>query len=208
MAKSKDGPFGKLSGKAGNLVFATWRGIPYIRTRPSKPVSNTPAQQTQRSKFGVVVSLVGDIYPVIKAGFKRPEDLPARNAAISYLMKNATRGEKPNIWIDYSSVLVSRGNLPAPGEATAEWTADNDLVIRWQYNSELPKKRADDNVLALAYFPEKEHGIWSIDGSATRKDEEIILKLPEGASDLEMHLYLGFAAPDGNDASDSVYVYI
>lgn len=205
MAKSKDGPFGKLSGKVGNLVFATWNGVPYIRTRPSKPVSNTPAQQTQRSKFGHVVAFVGEILPVIKAGFKGTE-LRERNAAISYLMKNVVRGKKPDIWIDYSSVLVARGNLPSPKEATVELTSDYDLVIRWQHNPELPKQRAADEVLALAYFPEVKQGIWSVDGSATRKDEKITLELPDTAAQKEMHVYLAFAATDGSDASDSVYV--
>lgn len=206
MAKSKDGPFGKLSGKAGNLVFATWRGIPYIRSRPSKSASNTPAQQTQRSKFGLVVKFIGRILPVIKAGFKlNVDEVPERNAAISYLMKNAVRGEKPDIWIDYSAVLIARGNLPTPKETSVERISGN-LLIQWHYNQELDKKRADDKVLALAYFPDIEQGIWSMDGSTTRNDEEIILELPESAADKEVHVYLGFAAPDGNDASDSVYL--
>lgn len=206
MAKSKDGPFGKLSGKVGNLVFATWRGIPYVRSRPSKPVSNTPAQQTQRGKFGTVVSFVGRILPVIHAGFKRNADLPERNAAISYLMKNAVRGEKPDIWIDYSAVLVARGNLPAPQEATAERTSDNNLLIQWNHNAELSDKRGDDRVLALAYFSEMEQGIWAINGEAARADGEIKLELPNTAVEKEMHVYLGFADVEENDASDSVYV--
>lgn len=69
MAKSKDGSFGKLSGKVRNLVFATWKGIPYVRSRPSCNPSNTEEQQTQRSKFGVTVKFVGRILPVINAGF-------------------------------------------------------------------------------------------------------------------------------------------
>jgi hypothetical protein len=207
MAKSKDGPFGKLSGKVGNLVFATWKGIPYIRSRPSGNPSNTKAQQTQRSKFGMVVKFVGRILPVIKAGFKwQKEQLPARNAAISYLMKNAVRGEKPDIWIDFSSVFVARGNLPPPREATAERTSDNILSIRWTYHSGLAAKRASDKVLALAYIPELKQGIWSIDGTASRDDEHIILELPDAAVQKEAHVYLAFADAEGNDASDSVYL--
>jgi len=84
MAKSKDGLFGKLSGKIGNVVMAHWRGIPYIRSRPYGNPSNTKAQQTQRSKFGMVVKFVGQILPVINAGFKwRTDEMPERNAAIS-----------------------------------------------------------------------------------------------------------------------------
>lgn len=207
MAKPKDGVFGKLSGKVGNLVFSSWRGIPYIRAKSSKPVSNTPAQQTQRSKFGLVVSFVGHILPVIKAGFKQgSKDMPERNAAISYLMKNAVRGKKPDIRIDYAAVLVGRGNLPVPQEATAERTSDNQLAFQWHYNAELSVKRASDEVLALAYFPEVQQGVWSTGDLAVRADGELTLALPESAAEKPMHVYLAFAAADGSDASDSVYL--
>lgn len=207
MAKSKDGPFGKLSGKVGNLVFASWKGIPYVRTRPSKPVSDTPAQQTQRSRFKLIVTFVGRILPVIKAGFKlRADELPERNAAISYLMTNAVRGSKPDIRIDYSAVLIARGNLPGPKEARAERTAEKNLSIQWQYDSGLGEKRAADKVLALAYFPEIMQGVWSIKGSAIRADGELTLEVPDSAARKEMHVYLAFANTDGTDASDSVYL--
>jgi hypothetical protein len=207
MAKSKDGFLGKLSGKVGNLVFATWKGVPYIRSRPSGNPSNTEAQQTQRSKFGETVKFVGRILPIIKAGFKWNTDrMPERNAAISYLMKNAVKGEKPDIWIDYPAVKVARGNLPVPQHVSAELSSDNNLVIDWTYNASLGTSRATDRVLALAYFPGIKQAVWSIDDTVVRADEQIMLELSKSAAQKEMHVYLAFADQEGNDASDSVYL--
>lgn len=132
--------------------------------------------------------------------------MPERNAAISYLMKNAVKGKKPDIWIDYPAVKVARGNLPPPKDTNAERSSDDSLVIQWSHNTAFSNKRASDKVLALAYFPETKGAVWSVDGAAVRADEELTLKLSESAAQKEMHLYLAFADQEGKDASDSVYL--
>lgn len=108
MAKSKDGFFGKLSGKIGNVVISSWKGIPYIKSKPAGNPSNTKAQQNQRSKFKLVIAYINDIKPVINAGFKwNTERMTEMNSATSYLMKNALKGEQSELEIDYPSVLVA-----------------------------------------------------------------------------------------------------
>lgn len=207
MAKSDDGLFGKLSGKLGDIVFASWRGIPYIRSRPSGNPSNTKAQQNQRSKFGVVVKFVGSILPVINAGFKwRLDEMPERNAAISYLMKNGVRGKKPEIYIDYPRVKVARGSLPAPKEASADRVEERLVSVKWKYNPEAASVHKDDSVIALAYAPKLQKGVWKIGGSVARSDETVALELPETMVEEEVHTYLAFANTMGTDASDSVYL--
>ncbi|MGM0546795.1 MAG: DUF6266 family protein [Bacteroidota bacterium] len=197
MAKFGDGLFGKI----GNVVIAHWKGKQYIRSRPSGNPSNTKAQQNQRSKFGMVVKFVGRILPVINAGFKwRTDEMTERNAAISYLMKNAVTGEKPDLSIIYPNVMVARGDLPPPKQATVERMA-NHLVFSWVYC----RNRPADRVLALAYSTDLEKGVWSI-GAARRADESVDLELPDNWAGKEVHAYLAFAALDGSDASDSVYV--
>ncbi len=197
MAKIKDGIFGKI----GNIVVAHWKGKPYIRSRPSGNPSNTKAQQNQRSKFGMVVKFVGRILPVINAGFKwRIDEMTERNAAISYIMKNAVAGEKPDLRIDYSSVLVARGNLPSPQEPTVK-RKDKELVFGWNFQG----SRGSDRVLALAYCPDAKKGVWIINGHR-RDDEQLILPLPEELQEHALETYLAFASNDGEEASDSVYL--
>jgi len=61
-------------------------------------------------------------------------------------------------------------------------------------------------VLALAYCPELEKGVWAADGSVLRKEGLLELDLPREWNNLDIETYLAFAAPDGSDASDSVYL--
>lgn len=206
MGKSGDGLLGKISGKLGNVVIAHWKGIPYIRSKPSGNPSNTKAQQNQRSKFGMVVKFVGHILPVINAGFKWNIDaMTERNAAISYLMKNAVKGEKPDLAIDYPRVQVARGGLPSPKEATVKCLETNNLVFEWQQKSDRQTLRAEDRVLALAYCPDVKAGVWSIEDKI-RSDEQLKLEIPSNMCDKELHTYLAFADAKGDDASDSVYL--
>jgi hypothetical protein len=206
MGKSGDGLLGKISGKLGNVVIAHWKGIPYIRSKPSGNPSNTKAQQNQRSKFGMVVKFVGHILPVINAGFKWNIDaMTERNAAISYLMKNAVKGEKPDLSIDYPRVQVARGGLPSPKKAMVKCPESNKLVFGWQKKSDMQPFRAQDRVLALAYCPAVKAGVWSVD-KKIRSDEQLQLKVPSDIQGKKLHAYLAFTDPEGDDASDSVYL--
>ena len=207
MAKAEDGLFGKLSGKIGDVVFSSWKGIPYVKSKPSGNSSNTKAQQNQRSKFKIVISFINDIKPVINAGFKWNIDrMTEMNSATSYIMKNAVKGEKPELEIDYPSVLVARGTLPGPQEAAVSAEEENVLRFSWSFDTNLGIQRGNDHVLALAYHPEQEQGVWVADGSILRKEEQLELRLPNNWAITEIAPYLAFATSDGSDASDSVYL--
>jgi len=207
MAKSKDGFLGRLSGKIGNVVVSSWKGIPYIKSKPTSNPSNTKAQQNQRSKFKMVISFINDIKPVINAGFKFNTDrMTEMNSATSYIMKNAVKGEHPELEIDFPSLLVARGDLPGPQQAAVHREPKRVLRFSWKFDTELGIKRGNDYVLALAYHPERERGIWLVDGSVLRKEEQLELKLPDNWDITKVEPYLAFAAADGSDASDSVYL--
>lgn len=207
MAKSEDGFFGKLSGKIGNVVVSSWKGIPYIKSKPSGNTSNTKAQQNQRNKFKLVIDFVNAVKPVINAGFKwNTERMTEMNSATSYIMKNALKGKHPELEIDYSSVLVTRGDLPVPQDAAVSRKEEGRLRFSWTFDSELGIQRGNDYVLALAYHPNRERGVWIADGSVLRKEEQLELSLPDEWDATKVEPYLAFAAADGSDASDSVYL--
>jgi len=125
-----------LSGKIGNVVVSSWKGIPYIRSIPGKNTSNMPAQQNQRGRFKLVIGFVNSIKPVINAGFKRnTERRTEMNSATSYMMKRTVRGEYPDLQIHYPSVLVARGDLPGPQEATVKREEGTGLRFSWTYDA-------------------------------------------------------------------------
>ena len=49
MGKIKKGVFGEFTGKVGNLVGCTWKGIPYMRTRPANMTN--PRTEKQRDNL-------------------------------------------------------------------------------------------------------------------------------------------------------------
>ncbi|WP_044268137.1 DUF6266 family protein [Bacteroides timonensis] len=91
MGKIKKGAFGELTGKVGNLVGCTWKGVPYMRTRPTHMTNpRTKKQQGQCNKFQIALSFLKTITPFLRIGYREfAEGQTAFNAAISYVMKNA-----------------------------------------------------------------------------------------------------------------------
>lgn len=207
MAKSKNGFFGQLSGRIGNVVVSSWKGIPYIRSKPVGNTSNTRAQQNQRGKFKLVIDFLNSIKPVINAGFKWNTDrMTEMNSATSYIMKRAVRGEHPDLRIHYPLVLVARGDLPEPQQTAVTRENETELRFSWRCDTNSGRGRGKDHVLALAYCPETERGVWLADGSVLRKEQQFKLTLPQEWNSRAVETYLAFAAPDGSDASNSVHL--
>jgi hypothetical protein len=203
MAKFEKGFLGELSGKLGNVILSNWKGISYIRSRPAENTSNTPAQQRQRSKFGMISLFVNRIRPVINAGFKY--DIQQRtelNSATSYLMRQAVKIEEGQPRLNFPLVMVARGELGTPLHPEAERTEEG-ITFTWTFDENQPGARADDGLIALAYMPAHEQAYYEVEGTAVRGDESFTLPIPAtGRQPLEC--YLAFASADG--ACDSVYL--
>ena len=70
MAIIKQGILGGFSGKIGNVVGGSWKGINYMRvlTKPSNP--NSEKQVNQRTKFTTALSFLQPITPFLRVGYK------------------------------------------------------------------------------------------------------------------------------------------
>ena len=136
MGTIKKGILGAFSGKVGNVVGASWKGIAYMRSLPAH-VKNprTLAQRTQRSKFSLALEVIQPLLPVIKQGWKlHANKQSAFNAAMSYTIFNAILGEYPDYSVDYSKLIISRGNLTGAADFAATPSA-NGATINWGDNS-------------------------------------------------------------------------
>ena len=59
MARISQGVYGGISGKLGNTVGASWKGIHYLRILPASVANpNTTKQQGQRQKFLVTLKFL------------------------------------------------------------------------------------------------------------------------------------------------------
>lgn len=64
MATFKEGVFGGFSGKVGNVVGASWRGIDYMRSLPlGRKDAKTKRQVKQRGKFSVTMDFLRTMTP-------------------------------------------------------------------------------------------------------------------------------------------------
>lgn len=117
MGKINQGILGGVSGQVGNVIGGTWKGIDYLRIKPSSVANpKTPDQVDQRTKFVTVLRFLQPITEFLRTGFKKyASGMTQFNSAMSYNLNNAVTGTYPNYSIDYPNALVSRGNL-AGGE--------------------------------------------------------------------------------------------
>src|SRR5690606_2654955 len=113
MGKISQGILGGFSGKVGNVIGATWKGISYIRIKPASVANpRTEGQVNQRNKFSATLAFLQPSLAFIKAGYKfYASKRSAFNAAMSYVIQNAITGTAPNFSVDYTTALVSRGKL-------------------------------------------------------------------------------------------------
>ncbi len=217
MAKLKNGILGPLIGKLANLVGYERLGQPVVRMVPRPTKKKKPRSDGQKAvnlRFKIVKAFISRIGEFVNVGFrldvagttKIPE-----NGAVSYNLKHAVVGEYPDLAIDYSKVLVCRGKLPGPVNATVE--LDGDLLkFKWDVDPAWSKKLKRDQVMMLAYVPATDHASYWLSGArrAAGADE---LEAPRAfkargvvVENQFIETYIAFISDDRQSISDSVYV--
>ena len=201
---SSNSIFGRISGKVGDRVYSSWKGIPYVRAKAVN-VNNpkTAAQLDQRAKFAAVVKFLQPLTVFLRVGFKsKKPTMSPFNAAMSYNFKNALTGTYPDYRIDYSKVRVSQGNLPGALHPAASFISAGEIKFTWGDNR---YAMADDRVLLVVYNPAKLL-VATIDGGNTRIEGSQTITLPETFLGDEVHCYIGFQNQRQTISSDSQFV--
>jgi len=215
MGKIANGAHSSPSGKIGNLVGSSWRGISYLKSRPVRyRDAKTIVQQTTRMKMKLTIEFLKACIPVIRIGFlgySTPTQA-AFHVATSYNYHHGIKGAFPDLEIDYSQIMVARGNLPAAEQAICEPAGEGKIRFTWMATSEKPGARHDDTAILLAYNPSKRYAVYSLQGSI-RADGEAALTVPSDFAGDEVHCYLCFANlpklamdPSAEYISDSMYL--
>jgi hypothetical protein len=213
MGKLSSGILGPVSGKVGNVVGGSWRGIDYLRAMPAS-VSNprSPAQLNQRARFLLMLRFLQPMLDFIKIGFKAyARKMSAYNAAMSHNLRNAITGTFPDFEINYSDVLVSRGNLRGVSEASVVSPSASTLQVQWEDNSGMASALAADRVMVVVYNDVKRDVRYDLN-AALRSDGEAILTLPAGYSGDEVQVWIAFtnlsdliSSGDSNTISNSIF---
>lgn len=213
MAILKNGILGGVSGKIGNVVGSSWNGKDYLKTLPSHYTdAKTEVQISNRSKFLTVIRFLRPITDFIRVGYKsQAVNKTAYNAAMSYHFHNAVSGVYPDLAIDFSKVITSRGNLTGAYNAAASSTEAARLQLNWADNSADGTAKATDAAMVVVYHPVLMDAYFKL-SVANRSDGSVDLQLPQSFGGTEVHVYLSFMSQDalGSQASkavsNSVYV--
>lgn len=207
MAIINQGILGGVSGKIGNVIGGTWKGIDYLRIKPSSVANpKTDGQLDQRSKFAKVLHFLQPMTDFLRVGFKQYAiKMTEFNAAMSYNLFNAVLGAYPNYTIDYPNALVSRGNLKGVANGTATSTTPAEIDITWDDNSSSGNALATDKSLILILNPDKKESIYTTSGPLRPAGAETLTLPAEYTGDV-VEVYLGFVAADGTKVSNSTHL--
>lgn len=208
MATYNKGILGGFSGTIGNVVGSSWRGIDYMRSRPSQVNQpNTQPQLAQRSKFSIIMEFLRKVKPLIQRGFtSKGRKLTSMNLASSYNLKNGVTGTYPDLEIDFPSVLVARGDLTPPQNPAVESTTPGQVTFNWTDNTGAGSAKADDTALLLVYSPELETAVYIAESGPERQEGTFTLDLPDSFISQQVEAYIAFTSAGGDEASDSQYL--
>ena len=208
MGKINQGILGGVSGKVGNVIGANWKGIDYIRVKPSN-VSNprTVGQVNQRTKFTVTLEFLQAIKPFVKAGYRNLANKKTEfNAAMSYILNNAITGIDPDFIVDYTLALISRGGLSMPLNPTADASTSGEVSFTWGDNSAESNANATDKIMLLVYNPVKRESVSIVGDGATRVDGSFTVPIPSTYAGDTLELFIAFMSADGTQLSNSSYL--
>ena len=205
MGKLKKGILGGFSGKVGNVVGASWKGIDYIRSLPTT-VRNprTKGQVSQRTKFSVTMDFLKPLTPVIRQGFSADASgkITAMNAAMSYNLMNAITGEFPDLVIDYERAVIARGSLYGSDSAAAS-AAAGEVAFDWDLVA-ANDAGMNDSVVLVAYNADKKDCVYN-DSLGKRMEGYGSLAVPATLAGDIVHTYIFFISEDGKRNSNSIY---
>ena len=207
MGTIKQGILGGFSGKVGTVIGASWKGIDYMRSIATSVLNpNTPAQLEHRAKFGTMVKFLHSVTSIIRIGFKNQAvKMSAFNAAMSANFKSAVIGTYPAFVIDFTKVLLSKGNLPGALNPVAVAAIAGAVNFTWDDNTWETDAMADDQTLLIVINPAKEAAV-SVKGLITRGVGAQTITLPNSYTGDEVQCYIAFTNANGSVISNSQYI--
>lgn len=206
MGKIKNGILGAFSGKVGNVVGASWKGIDYMRSLPnpsSKP--RTDAQKAQTSKMSLFRGFLLGIDNLVKRCFQNFAEYTEMNAALSYNMKYAVGGSYPNLVVDFPGLVYAKGELLSCWNPKGMSKAPNSVTISWKNRPDSNMSAAEDIINVVMYSTQKKQ-FHIFESVAIRSNKTVTLALPEGHTSEALHCYLNFYSNNLEISSTNEYL--
>ncbi|PWG82128.1 DUF6266 family protein [Pararcticibacter amylolyticus] len=201
MGVYKQGIAGPFSGKVGSIIGSRWRKISYMRgiaRKNHKPAS--PAQLLQRKKFQIMSDFLLGISPLFNRSYSQ-ENTSRKSAyhiALSYHLKYAFTMWDGLPEIDFTKVVLSRGNLPKPLDARAECTPDKNIMVIWSPLIRTSFVSPDDKAMIVIYNSQDK--IFIVNSKHSRKEGQALVKIIRHWHDHPLHIFIFFSSDEGNNS--------
>ena len=205
MGKLINGIYGPIRGRVGPVIGSSWKGEPYVKSRPRKRGKKRQAnEQLNQQNFASVHYWLQPLIGFLRAGFKgyMPK-VEGFNAAKSYALKNAFAGEAGNKLLDSALVQVSYGDLPLPSHISMEKPGDHELQFTWDTGL-ADGANPYDQVMLLAYDHKNREQRMKLTGQFRSTGTDTLELLP--GTGFSYHVYIAFTAHDRSRQSHSVYL--
>lgn len=207
MAVIKRGILGGFSGKIGNVVGSTWKGIDVIKSLPLSVANpQTVAQTAQRDKMTTAVKFSRTLLASIIQPFWNPfaQRQSGYNAFVS---ENIASLDDAGIAFP-SQFYSMRGSLlgvDTPGGSASD--ASNIITITWVNNAGQSDALGTDELVVAVFNASQDYWITNV-GNFVRSAEEAEIgdTVMENGDDL--YIYFGFARPNISKVSDSSYITV
>lgn len=206
MARYKNGINGPVSGKVGSVIASRWRGIDYLKSlNDIGSKSCTAAQLLQQQKFALVSRWLKPLKPLILLGYQSfKAGKTPMNAAISQVMREAVVVVDGKPEIDFSKVVLSRGELLISLVLGMVLTGDV-LRIRWENAAGSSFCKPGDRAV-FVFYSVGCAGFAVFEGQALRSDREVQLSLPPDFTAGMWYGYMFYVNEEGDMVSTSQYI--
>jgi len=184
MAKLSAGILGPVSGKVGDVVGASWKGINYIRSYVIPANPNSAAQQTERELFSDLVSLGKTALGSILQPYWDP--FLKKNSGWAHFI-GLNRGLYTT-HLDFSPVHMSEGILEGDVISAAVYGSPTvDIVFS---GDALGNGSPTDPVIAFVYDEVNKVGF--VNDASTRTDAAAQVTVGAGRTPAEMNAWIFF----------------
>jgi len=191
MATINQGILGGFSGTVGPVIGGSWKGIPYMRSKPGKySYPPTKKQSSYRIKFKAQISFAKSLLNSIIKPIWDQKAVKMSGFDL-FLKTNKNAFDHTGAISDFSMLKLSLGDLPLPNNLAVVNAAggNGDINITWNNNSGVGSAAATDRLWVATLLDNIPLVLPVL--NFTRNEQQATIKLPYKTGDT-VHVYLFF----------------
>jgi len=204
MGVIRQGILGGFSGKVGNVVGSSWKGIAVLKSLPLSVANpNTAAQQAQRGKMTGIVAQSRILLASLISVYWNP--FAQRMSGYNMFVKENIDTFVSDTFTTFASWYSTRGSLLGVPSFTGAASAGGDTVtLSWTDNSGQADALGTDEAIGVVYNETQDYYLVDA-GSAVRSAASLVIADTNVDAADDLHTYLSFSRPNISKVSDSVY---